>query len=1021
MTEIPKGWELIEDAPSAGPMAFLNRGIAGIADAPIALSSAIGRGVAGAFGYDSPPIPLPAQSAMGAIGVRLPAPGEVGDTYGERAAEGAGAALGAVLPFMGASGVAARYGGPVASGVGNALRAPFTRAPASALGVETTAGAASGAGGLGAERSAEAMGLSPQSARTLGELGGGLMGGVLPLAAGAAMRASPVGAIVKRTIAPFTEAGGRQRASDRVRSLVADPDAAARALDEPGVADLSPAQRTGDPGLMALERAVADTDPAFAARLRERADTARGQLTEAANAPTGGASPQDAQSFMRDRRERLTAALNARIEQAQKRIQERTAELSPQRRETDNSVIVRQELDRAWSDARAQERELWAAVPRDASAPTSATRSAFDGIVRETPSAQQEDIPSVARQLLSEDGGAWQGTQTQSVAELHGLYSKLREVARNARSGTAPQRNKARIADLMAEAILVDLGARANDPGRIGQTINAARTFSAQVSERFEQGTVGRLLGQMRDGGDAVDPQLTLGATVGRGGAAAKVSVDDIRAAAGRNGDGATQDYLLRRFRDYAAPRGELDRGKAQDFMRQNAEVLDQFPQLRDRLAQTAGETGTLARRVDTDAERVAAINDPRQSPGAGFASAPYAKEFTAVLSARNPAEAARSLRREAARDPSGQALGGLKAAVLGHVMKGDGPGKGLSDPRTLDAAREILAPDEMQRLNRIAQEFRLLDQSERSASAVGGVISDTPNAVISVLGRVMAARQGARLANASGGGNIQTPGIFSARMKDLLGRLTNDKAETILRRAVEDPELFRDLLQGVTPQNSARIEGRLAPYLASEVGQMANPDQGPAAPPIPDGWEIVPDASPPPEFAPRADASPAPLPARVDRIVNAAARQDRPVAPITLARAFVGASESRDGRVIGAFLKKFGGTRIDPAATPWCAAFVNAVLGASGNEGTGKLNARSFLEWGEPAERPTLGDVAVFSRGDPNGWQGHVGFFAGYETKNGQRYVRVVGGNQNDSVNEKLYPESRLLGFRRPVQGQAT
>lgn|GEM_PF-2974945 len=111
------------------------------------------------------------------------------------------------------------------------------------------------------------------------------------------------------------------------------------------------------------------------------------------------------------------------------------------------------------------------------------------------------------------------------------------------------------------------------------------------------------------------------------------------------------------------------------------------------------------------------------------------------------------------------------------------------------------------------------------------------------------------------------------------------------------------------------------------------------------------------------------------------------------------------------------GGQNLDPATTAWCAAFVNATLAQSGQQGTGKLNARSYLDWGQAVDTPQQGDVAVFSRGDPNGWQGHVGFFDGY---NDDGTIRVLGGNQGDSVSIASYNPSSLLGFRRGETGNA-
>lgn len=105
------------------------------------------------------------------------------------------------------------------------------------------------------------------------------------------------------------------------------------------------------------------------------------------------------------------------------------------------------------------------------------------------------------------------------------------------------------------------------------------------------------------------------------------------------------------------------------------------------------------------------------------------------------------------------------------------------------------------------------------------------------------------------------------------------------------------------------------------------------------------------------------------------------------------------------------GGQNLDPTTTAWCAAAVNAALGQAGMEGTGSNMARSFMEWGEPVEQPQPGDIAVFSRGDPNGPFGHVGFFEGY---NEDGSIRVLGGNQGDAVTRDSYSKDRLLGFRR-------
>jgi uncharacterized protein (TIGR02594 family) len=102
----------------------------------------------------------------------------------------------------------------------------------------------------------------------------------------------------------------------------------------------------------------------------------------------------------------------------------------------------------------------------------------------------------------------------------------------------------------------------------------------------------------------------------------------------------------------------------------------------------------------------------------------------------------------------------------------------------------------------------------------------------------------------------------------------------------------------------------------------------------------------------------------------------------------------------------------VDPARIPWCAAFANAILSRSGFETTDSLMARSFLTWGVKTKEPKQGDIVVLARGK-DGWSGHVGFFEGFETIDGIKYVKVLGGNTEKAVQVGFYPVSKVLGYR--------
>lgn len=119
----------------------------------------------------------------------------------------------------------------------------------------------------------------------------------------------------------------------------------------------------------------------------------------------------------------------------------------------------------------------------------------------------------------------------------------------------------------------------------------------------------------------------------------------------------------------------------------------------------------------------------------------------------------------------------------------------------------------------------------------------------------------------------------------------------------------------------------------------------------------------------------------------------------ISRAQAYMGMSE-RGNR--GTLARTLG---VDPARTPWCAAWANAVLRQSGHRGTGSNMARSFYRYGSPSHGD-VGDIAVMPH--------HVGFVAGTSYRNGRKYVSVIAGNTSNRVKTVWYPASRMA-FRDP------
>lgn len=135
----------------------------------------------------------------------------------------------------------------------------------------------------------------------------------------------------------------------------------------------------------------------------------------------------------------------------------------------------------------------------------------------------------------------------------------------------------------------------------------------------------------------------------------------------------------------------------------------------------------------------------------------------------------------------------------------------------------------------------------------------------------------------------------------------------------------------------------------------------------------------------------------------------------LKLARGEIGVKETPgpgNNPVVLRYYADAGHPEVNSDATAWCAAFVGAMLERAGTPSSKALNARSYLTWGKPVDAPYPGCVAVFSRGDPRGWEGHVGFYVGHQDGK----VSILGGNQSDQVSIASYDRSRLLGYRAPV-----
>ena len=617
------------------------------------------------------------EQGMDAIGVDR-ATGEP-ETFMENVARGGGNAAGA-----------APFGGLFAKGLSQAGGIVGNIADDASQAINSVRGFASelfaGAGAQGGQSLAQDAG-APEWAQLVAGIVGGAGVGAVPSVARAtpsAIGARKLASAVKTAALPYTKAGGQEVARQRVQDLAGGPERAAELAGNIGPSEigLTPAQQTGDANLLGLEQEAMRRNPKLRAELDARAGSA--QDVAADTVRNMGGDTADAQAFFEQRRQSFREEIMGVVDRATNGALRPTAKNS----EMFNSQEVADKIKAAEGAAKLQEDALWAQVPKGTEVGTMSARAKAQELISQTPRAQRDDIPRQVMELLGTDSNS-AFAEFETVSEMHGLYSKMREVAREARSGTNQQRNKARIADEIAEAILNDLGAGAGQTD-VGRSIDNARAFSAEMHQTFSQGVVGKLLKRTVDGDKTIDPALTLENSIGRGGSKGAVGADNIQDATNGRAEPEIEDFLRSRFDratfgsdDKFNPRG------GRTFMRDNADLMQRFPYLRDafddalRTQSKAAATGARADQALTN------MDNPTKSIGAAFTQAPSETAIDAVFKAKKPSLAARQLTATARKDKTGKALDGLKGSFADYVIRSSTDANGLNGEKdVVDSAK---------------------------------------------------------------------------------------------------------------------------------------------------------------------------------------------------------------------------------------------------------------------------------------------------------------------------------------------
>ena len=814
-----------------GPLAFTNQAIAKFLGVPLNMVSGSLLGTEDVV------------DAMRSIGISVAEPDAkpegAGAYVGRALGEGASALLplGAVSKSLQAATQAPKF---VRNIAGDVIKT-FGRRPVATTALEATASTGAGLGRYMGERDFP----DQPALQSVSEIGGGLLGAFRPGAIAWGLGRTPGVGLIKKGVFPFTTQGGKLRASDRVRSLVADPEDVARRLQKPSESDLPATVLADEPRLMALAKEVGEQDPVIEADLLRQAGEARKELTQSLRDIRGVGDIGDTRDFVAQRVANIAGRMDSAISQARATAQSKIDTLAPTQKASESSIIMRDELEKALKSARDSESKTWAKIPDNETVPVDIARARYIELRDSLPRAQNEDMPKKAYDFLDPDASEPFGA-SEAIKEVRGLYSALREASRQARA--QGNFNEARLSKEIADSILDDIGARANNATDVGRAFNEARAFSLALNKKYTQGTVGKLLGYAEEGGPSIAPEVTLARSIGSTREAGLVGARDLlRAIEGDPdvGRAAIEQYIKQKFYDAAldSRTGKVNPTKAGNFIRNNSELLDEaFPALKQQLMDA-----NAAQRIADDIEirldaRKKKIQSPRVAYASEFLNTSVNREMGAIIKSKNSIGLATDLRKKAVKDKTGQALRGLKSGFVDYILDrartnefDEAQDAILSGTKIMGALKErevngvanvLLTSQERARLRRIAGELAKLEKAAGSLPKIDGIIKDTPNLLISFAARTIAARRGAALGQGISGASLLTANFATRLMNSALGRITNDKAAALISDAVQDKDLLYALLTRLSsPAARKAVSQKLGAWAAGPGSRVLEQD----------------------------------------------------------------------------------------------------------------------------------------------------------------------------------------------------
>lgn len=649
---------------------------------------------------------------------------------------------------------------------------------------------------------------------------------------------------VKRVASAFSASGAESRAAAEIQRIVRefgeDPIQIARALRESDItgAKRTAAQLTGSPALAAMERQLVNRSAKFGLEAQRRAEESLATLRASIGVLEETGDPGALRQAARLRSKYFESLMQWRVADAESDAIQAAARISPDIEDAPTIISKRiyELVADALREARVIERYLWSRVSREAPVQADNIISTANRI-RADDMLPEEEMPPLVRRFVARM--ARQGGKT-NVREAQIFRSKMLEAARH-KDNTPAQ---ARFYGQMAEAALDDLSASA------GPEFEDARAFSKALNDVFTRTFAGQAMSTDYRGAHRIPPEVMMPRALGTGGEMATLRMKELERAIRFSSPEAADEMfrlqeavLMRSAQSLVDESGVINPRRLSTFLRRNAEVLSNFPELREMLG-NADQAARFLGNVRSQADRASRAIERKTILSQIMNGENPVREVGRIMEGDSPQRGLRQLVSLARRaDNPEEAMAGLRSAFLEDVFVRAGGNSErfnfttynrlMMEPRhagqpsafTMAVREGVIDSQTAARLKRLLGEAEKVESVMRSAPNLDQLL-EAESAIYDFAHRWSGARLGAASSRSTQGAVLQVSAAASRLMRHVMQRVPRGRAIDVLIEAAENPQLMATLLEKPSSQREKILLARRLNAYLWQAGLVRGPGE---------------------------------------------------------------------------------------------------------------------------------------------------------------------------------------------------